>query len=1039
MNKICILLWICLGQQQIESRELNASTTAKTMEKAPLLPHFNRDYARLVTDTNSEKTLVASLGNAFITWREKEPIELSVEYFCRLDKECFGEFTLNSSQKLAEIEGFSIDNGPESVFAGSSETYYALLRLVPRREQGIAIIHFQLTVIGKSGLDDHLDAQYLVHLQPPHKRILTQGCTFRVQAHNKANLMIFHFNPNPFMPSGMKWQKFVVYKRVSVAKPQAQQYLYVPLIVMSRSPFSTVPLTFYYFKEVTIEVGDRGRLLVKGTTGNGLNLHDCGMYTVRWYTYDRTHILDEECEDTSQVAFWSHPPPSAPIFAHTKRDTPEEWTFDLKELQAAVRQEPTSAIVACVWTDVFQNIPETRSFALVITRRAFYSEGEELGFMMYAYLMTFTSPSLEGYACHTESMALAGMRPYIPFPQGQDRYSIEPAVSVDKLYSRFTIRADYICEKKKGDSRAFVGITATASNSGYLNLRVDTPPGKDACDNPHQSASIYLADRLVWHRGGIIRFIIRKTKGNVIRVVPMDADNCVRVTPPRALYTQEVKMSCFKRRLYILVNNGIDVSELEYIEMSGEVGPNNYLPIASYTPDSGYEVNTKNIDSSAKLSDASDYFHSLTLTTMAYHLHTFRGFRCRMKFHNDDLPEYEVVNREPVCFVRRPPPILMTVDNVTVPTVEGEESILRNRKLQIFQTSCIKSETQLVFTCSQWREMETCDDAHTVDSVYNVDTDLIIYDTKKRDYVIQKPVFDRLGRGRVDIPTVPHEWHIVEVVCHRTIRRADKVAHTLIDQYSSAVRLCVRQMTFTFYLTQIGFEWTTGLTMPLENIIRMGATTELDVDGTVNEVDVGSAIICRVTANSGINNTEIKRQNVGPDDKMRTVRIFGYENASIAMLMSTNYSNENAYIALFCQARRLDSQIVERSEVLWLVVHETVLEKDGTKEVNDLIVCLLLTITAGLLIAASCPLIAMLSQRRRNRQRARHRKAAARKLKRLNYLREIGLHKGDTNGELTRKLSPKTNIFAHENEKRGPKAEFFQPDEMSQIGAQNGA
>lgn len=237
--------------------------------------------------------------------------------------------------------------------------------------------------------------------------------------------------------------------------------------------------------------------------------------------------------------------------------------------------------------------------------------------MMYAYLVNFTKPSLEGYACHTESMALAGMRPYIPFPQGRDRYSVEPAVSVDKHHSRFTIRADYVCEEKKGDSRAFIGITTSASNSGYaiyltislmpkkeinywfatiisyLNSRVDAPPGKDECDNPHQSANIYLADRLVWRRGSIIQFTIRQTKGSVMRVVPMDADNCVRVTPSKALYSQEVKISCFKKRLYILANNGIDVSELEYIEMSGEVGPNNYLPIASYTPKFGYKVNTK--------------------------------------------------------------------------------------------------------------------------------------------------------------------------------------------------------------------------------------------------------------------------------------------------------------------------------------------------------------------------------------------------------------------------------------------------------------
>ncbi|KAL5111266.1 hypothetical protein TcWFU_000889 [Taenia crassiceps] len=962
-GKISILLWMCLSQQQTESRELSASTTAKTVEKAPLLPHFNRGYDRLMTDDNRQKTLVASLGNTFITWREKKPIELSVEYLCGQGRECFGEFTLNGSRKLIQIEGFSTDAASQSAFASNSETYNALVRLVPRRKQGIAIVHFKLTVTEGLNIDGFLEAQYLVHLQPPHKRTLTRGCTFRVQVYNKANLMIFHFNPNPFMPIGMQWYKFVVYKRVSVTQPQAQQYVYVPLIVMSRSPFSTIPLNFYYFKEVTIEVGDGGRLLVKATTGNGLNLHDCGMYTVRWYTYDRTHILDEECEDTSQVMFWTQPPPSAPIFAHTKRDTPEEWAFDLKELQAAVRQEPTSVIVACVWTDVFQNIPRIRDFTLVITRRAFYSEGEELGFMMYTYLVTITKPSLEGYACYTESMELAGMRPYIPFPQGRDTYSIKPAVLIDKCYSRFTIRADYVCEKKKEDSKAFIGITATATNTGYLKLRADTIPRRDACDNPHQSTNIYLADRLVWHRGSIIEFTIRQPKGNVIRVVPMDDDNSVGVTPPRALYVHEVKISCFKKRLYILANNGIDVSQLEYIEMSGEVGPNNYLPIASYTPEFGYEVNTKNIDSSAKLNEAPDYLQSLTLTTMAYHLHSFRGFRCRMKFRNDQLPEYEVVNREPVCFVRRPPPIVMTVDNVTVPTTEGEEgSVLQNQKLQIFPTSCIKAETRLVFTCSQWREMETCDDVHTVDSDYTVDTDLIIYNAKRREYVLQKPVFDRLGRGRVDIPTVSHEWHTAEAVCHRTIRRADNISHILIDQYSSAVRLCVSQMTFTFYIAQMGFEWKTGLTTPLEGLIGMGAITELEMDGMVNEVGV-----------------------------------------------------------------------------LWLAIRETALSDDKAKEVDDLIVYLLLTTTAGLLIAASCPLIAMLSQRRQNRQRARHRKAAARRLKRLNYLREIGLHKEDTNAELAGKLNAKTNMFASRNAKNGPKAnEFFPAEEASQTESQNG-
>ncbi|CDS36028.1 conserved hypothetical protein [Echinococcus multilocularis] len=860
-KSIFLLLWICLGKQQ-----RGLSTSIPIVQKAPLLPYFNKDLSQVLTEENRNKALIAAIGNAFITWRENEPIELRIEYFCRTDKECHGDFRLNGSQKLIQIESFDAGTAFESTLTSSRETYFALVRLVPRRDQGIAIITFQLMVMENVAFEGHLSSQYMVHLQPPYKRVLTHGCKFRVQAYSKANLMIFHLNPNYFMPTGIKWQKFVIYKRVSVKKAPANKYIYVPLIVMTRSPFSTIPLTFYYFKEVTIELGDKGKLLVKGTTGNGLNLHDCGMYTVRWYTYERRHVVDEECEDTSYVAFWSQPPPTGPIFAHTKREVPEEWTFDLKELQNAVIKGPTSALVACVWTDVFQSIPKKRNFTLVITRRAFYSEGEELGFMMYAYLVNFTKPSLNGYVCYTESMALAGMRPYIPFPQEKSKYSVNPTVSVDNRHLRFTIRADYICEKK-GTSKPFTGVAASESDAGYLKTRSDKPIGKDLCENPYQSTDITLPNHLPWTQGNILRFQIHLTRGSVVRVVAMDANNRVSVKPRNALYTQEVEVRCFEKRLRLLVKNGINF-ELEYLEMSGEVGPNNYLPIASYTPESGYEVNKKNIDSSAKLRGRSNDYHSLTLTAMAYHLHTFHGFRCRMKFRKDNLPEYEMVNAEPVCFVRRPPPIEMTVDDITVPTVE-DESILQNRELQIFQTTCIQPETQLVFTCSQWREMETCDDLHTVDSVYNVDTDLIIYDTKRREYIVQKPVFDRLGRGRVDIPTVPYDWHIAEAVCHRTIRLADNISHIVIDQYSSAVRLCVTQIKFRFYLAHTGFEWNTGLTMSLEEMIGMNAVTEIDTD-EVHAVDVGSAVICRIGLHKQDINIELARK-LSPRTNMFTL------------------------------------------------------------------------------------------------------------------------------------------------------------------------
>lgn len=120
-------------------------------------------------------------------------------------------------------------------------------------------------------------------------------------------------------------------------------------------------------------------------------------------------------------------------------------------------------------------------------RRAFYSEGEELGFMMYAYLVTFTKPSLEGYACYTESMALAGMRPYIPFPQEKSKYSVNPTVSVNNRHLRFTIRADYICEKK-GTSKPFTGVAASESDAGYIIEK--THPFSPTVTSKHDQISL---------------------------------------------------------------------------------------------------------------------------------------------------------------------------------------------------------------------------------------------------------------------------------------------------------------------------------------------------------------------------------------------------------------------------------------------------------------------------------------------------------------------------------------------------------------------
>lgn len=104
--------------------------------------------------------------------------------------------------------------------------------------------------------------------------------------------------------------------------------------------------------------------------GNGLNIHDSGLYAVRWYTYDQQHMLDEQCEETALVPIPTRPLPEAPIFAYAKRQTPEEWSLDMRQLQTEIRKQeiPQSRILACIWPDVYQEIPTERKFVLVITR-----------------------------------------------------------------------------------------------------------------------------------------------------------------------------------------------------------------------------------------------------------------------------------------------------------------------------------------------------------------------------------------------------------------------------------------------------------------------------------------------------------------------------------------------------------------------------------------------------------------------------------------------------------------------------------------------
>lgn len=327
----------------------------------------------------------------------------------------------------------------------------------------------------------------------------------------------------------------------------------------------------------------------------------------------------------------------------------------------------------------------------------------------------------------------------------------------------------------------------------------------------------------------------------------------------------------------------------------------------------------QNIHGSAKLEDTrSNGSIWLSLNVLAYHITEFQGFRCRLKMRHNLIPLHEVTTIRPMCFIRRPPPIHITVNNATVPDTSND-LVLSQRELQVFQMSCVEPGEQLVFTCSDWIELDTCPTAPNADSVYDIDTDLLIYVKRRKQYVLRSLVYDRLGRGQVKITAIESDWHVAEVVCHQTISmKGSKSRAPIIEQYSSAVRLCVSDLAFTFYSTHVGFDKESGLVFTVEELKRRQALDILDTR-SVHALSEGSAVLCEVTDQMLVKNTRIQQENRGGDSEHSSmdgvVRIFGMENVSIAILPEYDPSRRLDSIPLYCETTRATSNIPARSQV----------------------------------------------------------------------------------------------------------------------------
>ncbi|VDD82006.1 unnamed protein product [Mesocestoides corti] len=980
---VCVVLCACLCIWQ--QCTWTAVEGQRVTETIPLLPYFNNGLPRVLVEKRTDK-MAAALGNGQVTWSDGEDIQLRVDYYCAHERECHGEFSLNGSQQMMGIDSFDASSR-------HADTHSATARLVALHEQGFALVGFRLTLWKNTVQEGYVHGQYMVHLKPPEARVLTKGCTFKVTMYSRINLMVFEFDPTAFMPSGLLWHTLVLFRRVRIKKWPDTMSVYVPILVMRRSPFSLVPLNFYYFRDVVFELGDNGRLFVKGTTAQGMNQQNNGVYTVRWFYHNRQHIVDESCENTGSVQYWANLPPLEPIFAHSTMDKPEQWSFNIPALQKAVYEEESKQLVACVWTDVFQKIPKKREFTLATHRYAFYSEGEDLGFLMYAYVLEEQSPSLEKYVCSTESMEVLGIGPYRPCPQNEDAFKVYPHVSIDRHHMRFTIRGEFTSKNytmKKGFHAAVIhGPRGRLAEHVFKRFR-----RLPAYERTFESMNVTLPMRVPWRQGMLMRVEIHQweTK-NVFRAMIMDADNKVHVNPMVATHTQPVEIKCLENRLGVMATR----ARIEYVQVHADLGGRNYVLIGSYTPQKGARIEPKNIDSSARLivNVRKQRPSQLRFRAMAFHMHRFHGFRCRVKTEGDWFPLHEVVNKQPVCFVRRPPPVILTVDNSTVPP-EEDGAVLQHQSLKVYQTSCIRPGGELLFTCSEWREIGVCDHLPRVENIYKVDTDLIIHNAQRKEYTIRKPVFDRFGRGQVKIATVPYDWHLAEVTCRRKVYLPGKTSQRLIvDQYSSVARLCVSRLKFSFYVTHVGIDKKIGLTMNFEELKKRNAVNELNTR-VVNTLTEGSAVICTVSDNTKVTETKIKQHNTETESGRPPIKVFSFDNVSIAILLNTDIGSGKNTISIYCQTKRSNSQITAKSDTLRLTVREAAMKEAGSSELRQLFGEIITTTVVATLIAGICPLIVMVKEVRRARRHEKRRAEAARKLRRLNYLKEMGLGGHDT-------------------------------------------
>nr|VZI41116.1 unnamed protein product [Spirometra erinaceieuropaei] len=962
LRRAFIIIIISLLSIELTLSNKVSENEDKVREKLEILPTFNQGMKSQLYDPRN-KRLMAKVHSAHVIYTKQE-VRVRIQYEVHLT-EFYTDCYLNGSEALARFSTYNLQ------IRRRSGEYEADIHIKRLREFGIVMLSFQLS---SRSLTDELMVQYPVNLQDRDNRAVTEHCPSLFFIYPKINTLLIHLWIDDYTPMGINWEQIVMMKRIHV-RATGVSLIHLPLFVITRTPFTVKFLTLWSYQNIVAFFSANGFLRLESSTMSTVGAQESGGYTIRWFIPENQHIIDEFCEDQlPRLPVRA----GAPLFFYVDPEQQDRWSFDLEKLSRLVsKRKSLSLHVACVMDDVFQDLPKKKNFVVVVKKKMFYSEGDDLGFLSYVYKVNLTSPTLKNFDCITTTTTKNV--PYIPLAR-IDEAGVYPPIAGTPLATRLVLTLTFACTKLDRQVRIDeVYLKGPQPAATRTDIQVGKGEMWSVCKVPRKNFEFILPG---WKKDDIYTITASLSSGSIMmkKAVILGPYDQLTVKPTVAFADQTVEIMCFQDLLKKLSAPNkrfatmFAPSAVEYLLLEG-LNQTDYITLLSFTPKERYVLKTANIDSSVVIVNVNDtnsaYIH---LHALARHLTKFSGFRCRLKMKNVFNQEYSVINREPVCFALRPSRIRIAIQDVFLPKVSNEvvNDITRVQKHQL---SCVRPGQDLEISCMQSSVLVDCAhcprmEAH-FDVAISVLADLVQINTT-REF---EPIIDNSGRANVLLKKVTTHWHRALIVCRQTLytkRTTLEEKKSVVNvQFSATARLCISRLSFTFYTLHDGFSWEKGLLTTVERAKRLAKSEELRTDKMHDLLEL-SAILCVVNNNFSVYDTKMYVQS-GVENF--NASLFGMENASLLVLPKFTPDLLHQPIKVTCGTTRTFSRIPALSEPLRFVVVQRTFQKGS--QYSEFILLMQMVCTSlliGFLIAIACPLFSMIADQRYERRQLEKRR-----------------------------------------------------------------